>query len=321
MNQQAKIVNAVTALQSSTSRREAKCIDNAVKNLQALTSVRGYATSIVSIYDSIYTIAKTLENTFGIKWTFCKIETLKQGDSSGQLTDYLLELQAALQSVFSPDSVATYAQKMAILQDCTTLRNEITRLEAEIKKAYCNTYPFYGETIPLNFKRGVLVRSVPDLQDDASNCSVLATNVFTLDHPNWYLKDVDRNVALVYTIPAVDCLIGLRSSGDSTSGLSNDDCSLATSLGCVLEELLNPDDSVVREILLSSCVKPRAVLIGGNESLSTTAEDFIKVNSNYDAIKHFSLTHGIPVFTLEPDKSVKERKSLSDPLCFNRSLK
>ena len=150
---------------------------------------------------------------------------------------------------------------------------------------------------------------------------------------------------LVYTIPNIDYLIGMCNSDGNTSILLNDERnSLATaieqllfydgldddyvsvqsldfSLGYSMKELLSPDDNKINEVLLASCVKPRAILIGGNKSLSITAEDFIKVNENYDMIKYFSLTNDIPVFTLDPDNSIKERKSFNDPLCFNRSLK
>lgn len=349
MKPQTKIVNAVTALQSHTFRWKANCIDNAMQNLHSLANVKEYAESIEFIYDSIYTIAKTLEDTFNIKWTFCEIETIKQNNNTKQLTSYILELQKALLSVFSTNTVATYSQKMAILHDCTILRDDITKLETEIKKAYCNTYPFYGETIPLNFKKGVLVRSVQSLHSytgvNGVNYPMLSTSVFTSNNPNWYLKDISRNVMLVYTIPNIDYLIGMCNSDGNTSVLLSDERnSLATaieqllfydsldddyvsvqsldfSLGYSMKELLNPADNKINEVLLASCIKPRAILIGGNKSLSITAEDFIKVNENYDMIKYFSLTNDIPVFTLESDNSIKERKSFNDPLCFNRSLK
>lgn len=346
MGKQTKIVNAVTALQSYTFRWKVNCIDNAMQGMQSLA--KEYAESIEFIYDSIYTIAKTLEDTFDIKWTFCEIESIKQNNSTERLTSYMLELQNALLSVFCENSVATYTQKMAILHDCTILRNDITKLETEIKKAYCNTYPFYGKTIPLNFKKGVLVRSVKSLCSytgvNGVNYPMLSTSVFTLDNPNWYLKDVDRNIMLVYTIPNVDSLIGMCNSDGNTSvlfdserdslaaaveqlmfydGLENDYVSVQSldfSLGYDMQKLLHPTDSEINEILLTSSVKARAILVGGNHSISMTAEDFIKIDENYDMIKRFSLTYDLPVFTLESDNSIKERKSFRDPLCFERSL-
>lgn len=346
MGKQTKTVNAVTALQSYTFRWKANCIDNAMQGMQSLA--KEYAESIESIYNDIYVIAKKLEETFDIKWTFCEIEAIKQNNSTERLTPYMLELQNALFSVFHENSVATYLQKMAILHDCTVLREDITKLEIEIKKAYCNTYPFYGETIPLNFKKGVLVRSVKNLCSytgvNGVNYPMLSTSVFTLDHSNWYLKDVDRNIMLVYTIPNVDSLIGMCNSDGNTSvlldaersslaasveqlmfydGLENDYVSVQSvdfSLGYDMQKLLHPADNQINEILLTSCVKARAILVGGNHSISMTAEDFIKVDENYDRIKRFSLTYDLPVFTLESDNSIKERKSFRDPLCFERSL-
>ncbi len=305
-----------------------------------------------NIFVEFYNLTTTIQEDFDIKYHFDKELLERFVNKTASVTDlqeFMLVLQKALACVFNENAIMDYKRTMKIVEDCDSLRNTLWSYMKAIKKVYCDTYPFYGKETPFNFEDGVLARSVQNLKIEQGfygvNYDMISASVLNVECPNWYRKDIDRQVMLLYSIPDVDSLIGMFKTDGNTSLMSAEERDSITialeqllyhdgleeeclnfpacdfSLGYGIKELVQSQG--FSEVLLTACVKPRGILVAGNKKSYLTAEQYLLNDENYAMVKSFSLYYNLPVYSLEESIQgywVKERRSFQDKMCFHREI-